>query len=156
MSHLSSLFLSFIFSLLFAFLSCLVFFLLHLLLHSCLVSSYPVLSCFVFFRLSSSVFFSLPLCPCLLSLSLSLTLSLFLSLFRVVLWCVVLWCVCGVVCGVVCVVWHRENPVCPLKTSPCVRSKRPRVCRHHEHMCFNMAGQRQPNTTRLQVPRRSC
>ena len=24
------------------------------------------------------------------------------------------------------------------KTSPCVRSKRPRVFRHHEHMCFNM------------------
>ena len=29
-------------------------------------------------------------------------------------------------------------PVCPLKTSPCVRSKRPRVCRHHarmKHVC---------------------
>ena len=24
------------------------------------------------------------------------------------------------------------------KTSPCVRSKRPRVFRHHAHMCFNM------------------
>ena len=24
------------------------------------------------------------------------------------------------------------------KTPPCVHSKRPRVCRHHAHMCFNM------------------
>ena len=36
----------------------------------------------------------------------------------------------------VCVVWHNENSVCPLKTSPCVLSKRPRVYRHHAHMCF--------------------
>ena len=28
--------------------------------------------------------------------------------------------------------------VCPFKTCPCVRSKRPRLCRHHAHMCFNM------------------
>ena len=28
--------------------------------------------------------------------------------------------------------------MCPLKTCPCVRSKRPRVYRHHAHMCFNM------------------
>ena len=28
--------------------------------------------------------------------------------------------------------------VCPFKTSPCVRSKRPNVCQHHAHMCFNM------------------
>ena len=33
----------------------------------------------------------------------------------------------------------RENPVCPLITCPCVRSKRPRVYRHHAHMCFNMS-----------------
>ena len=31
-----------------------------------------------------------------------------------------------------------DPPVCPLKTPPCVDSKRPRVCRHHAHMCFNM------------------
>ena len=29
-------------------------------------------------------------------------------------------------------------PVCLFKTSPCVRSKRHRVFRHHAHMCFNM------------------
>ena len=34
---------------------------------------------------------------------------------------------CGVVCGA----------VCPLNTSPCVRSKRPRVYRHHAHTCGN-------------------
>ena len=28
-------------------------------------------------------------------------------------------------------------PVCPLNTSPCVRSTRPRVCRHHAHTCFD-------------------
>ena len=30
------------------------------------------------------------------------------------------------------------SAVCPFKTCPCVRSKRPRLCRHHAHMCFNM------------------
>ena len=34
------------------------------------------------------------------------------------------------VCGVVWCVWHAE-------TSSCARSKRPRVYRHHAHMCFN-------------------
>ena len=29
--------------------------------------------------------------------------------------------------------------VCPFKTSPCVRSKRPRVCRHHAHMLKNVS-----------------
>ena len=39
------------------------------------------------------------------------------------------WCVwCGTM----------KNPVCPSKTLPCVHSKRPRVYRHHAHMCFNM------------------
>ena len=28
-------------------------------------------------------------------------------------------------------------PVCSLHTSPCVRSTRPRVCRHHAHTCFD-------------------
>ena len=30
------------------------------------------------------------------------------------------------------------HPVCPLHTSPCVRSIRPRVCRHHAHMFQHM------------------
>ena len=46
----------------------------------------------------------------------------------------VLVCVCGGVCVVV--VWHAENPVCALKTSPCVRSKRSRVYRQHAHMFY--------------------
>ena len=29
-------------------------------------------------------------------------------------------------------------PVYPFNTPPCVHSKRPRVYRHHAHMCFNM------------------
>ena len=28
--------------------------------------------------------------------------------------------------------------MCGFKIAPCVHSKRPRVCRHHAHMCFNM------------------
>ena len=56
----------------------------------------------------------------------------------VALRCVALRCVvlCCVVCGVVCDT--LKNPVCPLNTSPCVRSKRPRVYRHHAHTCCNM------------------
>ena len=116
-------------------------------LHSCLVSSSLVLSCFVFFCLlfsclSSAVFSSLS-CSVSLSLSLSVSVCLCLSQFlshsvslclclRVVVlwWCVWWWWWC--------VVWHRENPVCPLKTSPCVRSKRSRVYRHHAHMLKHM------------------
>ena len=45
------------------------------------------------------------------------------------------WCVCV---RVACVVWHAENPVCPFDAPPCVHSKRPRVCRQHAHMLFNM------------------
>ena len=37
------------------------------------------------------------------------------------------WCCGGVVCPF-------KIPVCPSKTSPCVRSKRPRVYQHHAHM----------------------
>ena len=48
---------------------------------------------------------------------------------------VVVWC-CGVWCGAA---WHAEKPsVCRFKTSPCVRSKRHRVCRQHAHMLFSM------------------
>ena len=130
---------SLVFSLLFHLLSSLRILVLSRLLLSCLV-----LSSFVF----SSLVYPLP--SSLLSLSLSsfpvsLSLSLSLSYLRVVVWscccvvlCLVLWCVCGVVYSVVCVVWHAENPVCPFKTCPCVRSKRPRVYRHHAHMLKHM------------------
>ena len=108
-------------------------------LHSCLVSSAPVLSCFVFFRLLSvPVFF---LCH-----SLSPSLSLSISV----------WCcgrvdvLCCVLCCGVCVVWHRENPVYRLKTCPCVRLKRPRVYRHHAHMCFNMRARCQNTRARFE------
>ena len=133
---------TFTFSLLFHLVSSLLFsFFFSLLVLSLLLScvssslfslhSRLVLSCLLF----SSLLLSL-LCRLLFSVSVSVSLYL-----RVVLWscccvvlCLVVWCVCGVLCGVVCVVWHRENPVCPLKTCPCVRSKRPRVYRHHAHM----------------------
>ena len=88
---------------------------------------------------------------------LCLSLSLYLCL-RVMLCCVVcivcvvvvvvvvllvvvvcVWCVCLVS---VCLLRHAEktwkNPCVDSKTPPCVHSKRPRVCRHHAHMCFNM------------------
>ena len=73
------------------------------------------LSSFVFFPLSFSVFF--------LALSLSVSVCCCVS--------VVFWCVCLCVLG-------EEVTVCALKTPPCVHSKRPRVNRHHAHMCFNM------------------
>ena len=95
-----------------------------------------ILSClYLLFRLLFSL--------CLLSLSSFSPFSVSVS----VCWCGVCVVVCGVVwcgvcvvwCGVVCgVVWHAENPVCRLKTPPCVHSKRPRVCRQHAHMLFNM------------------
>ena len=55
-------------------------------------------------------------------------LSLALSSCVVVCCCCVSWC--GV-CAVCVVVRHWKKP-------PCVRSKRPRVYRHHAPMCFNM------------------
>ena len=115
-----------------------------------------ILSCLVLSSLSSfSVFFL-----CLLSLS-SFSVSPCDVVCVVVCGCVCLCacvvcevCVVCVVCGVcgcgvcevccvvcrcgVCGVWHAENPVCRLKTPPCVHSKRPRVCRQHAHMLFNM------------------
>ena len=65
-------------------------------------------------------------------------------------------CVCRIFrpCAVLLAGWLRDQivffslfllglplshaPVCRFKTSPCVPSKRLRVCRHHAHMCFNM------------------
>ena len=94
-----------------------------------------------------SSFFSL-LLSCLLSLPSPLCLCLSLSLSPCGLVVVLLWCVvvchvvscCVVLCCVLscvvlrvrCVVCDTlKNPVCPLNTSPCVHSKRPR------HTCFN-------------------
>ena len=93
-------------------------------------------SCLV---LSSSVFSSLSVPVFFLSLSLSLCLSLSLSPCGVV--CDAVLCFVVVMCCVVvlCVVCDTlKTPVCPLNTSPCVRSKRPRVYWHHAHTCFNM------------------
>ena len=42
-------------------------------------------------------------------------------------------CLCVCACASLCV-----TPVCPFKASACEHSKRPRVCRHRAHMCFNM------------------
>ena len=100
-------------------------------------------SCLAFFSFVSSshsvsVFF--------LCLSVSVCLCLSLSPCAVV---VVLLLCCGVSCCVVLclvlccgVVWcvvcdTLKNPVCSSNTSPYVRSKRPRVYRHHTHTCFN-------------------
>ena len=51
--------------------------------------------------------------------------------------CVVcgVWCVWCVVCGLCDTL---KKPVCPLNTSPCVRSERLRVYRHHAQTCLNM------------------
>ena len=111
---------SFISDLLFFF-SCLFSSLLfHLLVSSLLLSrllfSCIVLSLFLCLSLSLSVsvfFLCLSLCFCL-SLSLCLSVSV---------WCCVLWCC--VVCGT------QKKP-------PCVDAKRPRVYRHHAHMCYHM------------------
>ena len=140
--------------------SCLVHF--SLLFHPvsslvlCRLSSF-IFSCLLVFvpsSLSSSLVlsclaFSVSLC---LSLCLSVCLSLCLRVMLCVLclccvcrcgrgvvwwsWCV--WCVC--VC--VCVLRHAEksgkNPCMGSKSSPCVHSQRPRVCRHHAHMLRSM------------------
>ena len=103
--------------------------LLSRLLFSCLVLSFLVLSCLVLslflclsLSLSVSVFFlCLSLCFCL-SLSLCLSVSV---------WCCVLWCC------VVCVVWCVAR-LGTQKKPPCVDAKRPRVYRHHAHMCYHM------------------
>ena len=111
--------------------------------------------------LSFSVSFSVSLCLSLfLSVSVSLCLSLFLSVSVSVslsisvclclcvslspcgvvccgvvwcAWCCVLCCVCCVWCVVWCVARLGMQ-----KKPPCVDSKRPRVHRHHAHMCYHM------------------
>ena len=126
-SLLSSLLFSSLFSCLVSPLTCL------LLLFSCHLLLFSFSFSFSLFRLifSLSVFFL-----CLLSLS-----SFSVFFLRLLSPCVGVCrrvCLC-VWCGVVCrVVWHAENPVCRLKTPPCVDSKRPRVCRQHAHMLKSM------------------
>ena len=101
------------------------------------------------FRLVSSLLFScLPSCLLLSlvsSLVFSVSVCLSVSVCCCVLFCVVVVCVCcgvccGACCGACCGVCGGtlEKPVCRFKTTPCARSKRPRVCRHHVHMCYHM------------------
>ena len=151
---LSCIFSLLVFSLLFSSLSSsLVFsrlssFIFSFLLFSCLVFSSLVLSCLFFLCLSLSL--SVSLCFCLsLSLSnfcFSLSLSVSVSVWCCVLWCVSWsWCCCWSWCVFVCVCVCcgtlknvKKKPCVDSKMPPCVHSKRPRVCRHHVHMCFNM------------------
>ena len=123
-------------------------------LFSCLVLSCLLLSSLLLSFLSSSVFSPLPVPVFFLCLCLSLSLSP--CGVVVVMCCVVLCCVnvCVVLCCVVCVVCvvcvnvcvnvcvlvcdTLRNSVCPLNTSTCVRSERPRVYRHHAHMFQHM------------------
>ena len=101
--------------------------------------SYLVFFSFVPSSLSLSLSLSLSVSLCLsLSLSLSVSVSVWCCGHVVVVCCGVSCCVvlcCVVVCvrcGVWCVVCDTlKNSVCPLNTSPCVRSKRPRVYWHH-------------------------
>ena len=102
--------------------------------------------------LVSSLLFHLLLSSCLVSSSLVSLSVFFLSLSPcdvVCLWCVVCVVVVVVLLVVVVCAWcvclyvlrhavEKKKTVCRFKTAPCVRSKRPRVCRHHAHMCFNM------------------
>ena len=93
------------------------------------------------FTLHSALVLSSSLSSPLLSLS-SVSVCPCLSLSPcVVVVVVVVSCVCRVVlcCVVWCVVCDTlKNSVCPLNTSPCVRSKRTRVYQHHAHTCFSM------------------
>ena len=104
-------------------------------LFSCLVlSSFCVLFSCLFSPFPSSL-----LSRSLSSFSVSVSVSVSFSV-----WC----CVCDVLCFVVlcvlCVLMcvlvcdTLRNSVCPLNTSPCVRSKRPGVYRHHAHMFQHM------------------
>ena len=134
LSLVSSLFSSLVFHLLSS-LSSFIFSGLSSSLFSCRVS--PFSSSLVFHLLSSlfivvlSLLFHLllPSLSCLifscLSFSVSLSLSLCLSVSVSVLVC------CGTLKK-----WKK--PCVDSKTPPCEHSKRPRVYRHHAHMCFNM------------------
>ena len=101
-----------------------------------LLSSFS--SCLLSAPLISSLVSPLPSSPLFLSLSSFSFFFFCLSLFpSFSVWC----CVCdSVLCVSVCVVLCVCvcGVVCPLNTSPCVHSKRLRVCRQHAHMLFNM------------------
>ena len=107
-------------------------FIFSFLLFSCLVFSFLVLSLSLFLCLSPSLSsFSVSVCLCLcVSLCFCLSLSLCLSV-SVSVWC------CVVCCVVLCVVWCVAR-LGTQKKPRCVDSIRPRVYRHHEHMCYHM------------------
>ena len=90
------------------------------------------MSCLVSLSLSLSLFLSVSLSFCL-----SLSLCLSVSVWCCVLWCCVVCVLCCVLCCVVCVVWCVAR-LGTQKKPPCVDSKRPRVYRHHAHMCYHM------------------
>ena len=90
------------------------------------LSLFLCLSLFSVLCVSVSVCVLLCLCLCVLCCVVSVcgVVCLCCVVCVVVLCCVVLCCVC-VVCGAA---WHAEKTsVCRFKTSPCVRSQRPRV-----------------------------
>ena len=114
---------------------------------TCLFS--PLSSSLVFSRPSSSIFsfllfsfifsclFSSLLFHLLVS-SLSLSVSVWCCVVCVVVVVVLLLvvvCVC-VCCGTL--KKREKSPCVDSQTPPCVHAKRPHVCRHHAHMCFNM------------------
>ena len=149
LSSLLSIFSSLVFNLLFhlhvSLLSSFIssFLLFHLLVSSLLLSrllfSCLVLSLFLCLSLSLSVSLCLSLSLSVsLCLSLSVSVSVSLSPCGAVLWCCVVCCVVLCVwCGVLCVVWCVAR-LGTQKKPPCVDSKRPRVYRHHAHMCYHM------------------
>ena len=113
-------------------------FIFSFLLLYCLVFSFLVLSSLLFSCLVLSLSLSLSVSVLFLCLSLFLSVSVSVSLclcFRV---CMVLCVLCCVVCCVVCCVWWCVARLGTQKKPPCVDSKRPRVYRHHAHMCYHM------------------
>ena len=100
------------------------------LLFSFLFLSCLVLSLFLCFSLSLSVSVSLSLSPCGGVCVVWCVVSCGLCAVCCACWC---GCCCCVWCVVVFGVWCGTQ-----KKPPCVDSKRPRVYRHHAHMCQNM------------------
>ena len=92
---------------------------------SCLLLSSVVLSCLSSVISAFFLYLSLSVCPC--------------DVVCCGVWCVSLWSWCcwwsWCVFGVRHTEKNVEKPVCGFSdTPPCVRSKRPRVYRHHAHM----------------------
>ena len=99
----------------------------------------------LFFHLSSFIFLFLLFCCLVLSLFLCLSLSLSVSVSLSLSPCGGVWFVCCMLCVLVwlllCVVCGGVWCVARLGTQkkpPCVDAKRPRVYRHHAHMCYHM------------------